>query len=104
MKYIIHTPHRLVEAVIVTNIADMKFQFRIIQHDAHLFLLFLITAEDPYLAHLRRKETLEDGIPERPRTAGDHQYFAFEHNQSSLFICVHQLDQIWPIGCDIARR
>ena len=76
---IVHTFHRLINTVVISDVTDVKFQFAIVQSHAHFFLLFFIAAEYANLAYIGRQEAIKHSVAERTRTAGNHQNFIFEH-------------------------
>ena len=46
MKDVINTAQRIMHAVVLAYIANVKLDLVVVKRDAHVFLLFFIAAED----------------------------------------------------------
>ncbi|MNP18259.1 hypothetical protein D3C76_1107330 [compost metagenome] len=79
VKHVINAFHRIADAVVVTNVADIKFQLWIVQGNPHIFLLFFITTKDANFFNIGLQKTIQNSVTERACTAGNHQYFIIEH-------------------------
>ncbi|MNS39155.1 hypothetical protein D3C86_695790 [compost metagenome] len=80
MENVIHPHHRLIKAIAITYVTDVELHFVIRQSNAHIFLLFLVTAEYANLFYVGIQKTLQHRMAKRARTARDHQNFIIEHN------------------------
>jgi hypothetical protein len=79
VEHEVHPLHGLVNAIVIAYIPDIKLQLRVVHGDAHLFLLFLVPAEDADLANVGRQKAAQYSIAERACAAGDHQDFVVKH-------------------------
>jgi len=71
--------HRIVDAVVVSHISDVKLELGIIKCNSHILLFFFIPTEDADLAHIGIEKPAKYGIAERTGATGDHQNFISKH-------------------------
>ncbi|MNZ98617.1 hypothetical protein D3C78_1179070 [compost metagenome] len=79
MEDIVHTTGSVEHALIIPNIADIKFQLRISIALAHVILFLLITTENTDLSDISVEETFEDSITERARPSSYQQNLILKH-------------------------
>ena len=71
--------HDFIDTLTIAHVADMKRKSGIIQLDPHLFLLQLVTAEDPDLLWIAGQKHLDEGPAERSRAPSNQDRFPFQH-------------------------
>ena len=79
VKDIIHALHRIMDAVVIPYIANVELELGIVQRNAHVLLLLLVTAEDANFTDIGFDEALEHGIAKGAGAAGDHQGLVGKH-------------------------
>jgi hypothetical protein len=79
MENIIHPHHRGSDAIIVADIPDIAFDFRVVVLKPNFLLLFFIAAEDPDFFDLRSQESAQNCIAKRAGTPGYQECAVCEH-------------------------
>ena len=106
MKNIIDALHGLLDAAVLTNIADIELQLVVVVRDPHFLLLFFVAAENAYLPHIGGQKTLEHSVPERPGSTGNHQHLVVKHfdlrSVRSVVVCAHGFNHGRPDGRNIS--
>jgi hypothetical protein len=80
MENKVNPGHGIVETLPVTNIANVKFKFRVVVEFPHIVLLFFITTENADFCDIGIKEAVKGGIAKGTGAAGNEQGFIGEHN------------------------
>ncbi len=62
MKNIIHAVHRVPDALLISDIADIIFDFRIVVLMPHIILFFFISAENANLTDIRIEKPVQHRI------------------------------------------
>ena len=73
MEDVIHPPHGLRHAALVTHVSDIKLQLGVVVLLTHVVLLLLVTAENADLADIGGKEAFKDSVAEGTCTTGNQQ-------------------------------
>ena len=74
---VIDSPHRLVDARFVADVADIEPQTVVLKRVAHIVLFFLVAGKDADFLEIV-DESIEYGMTETARTAGDQKNLVFE--------------------------
>jgi hypothetical protein len=75
----IHTLHRLVDAVVIPDIANVEPELRVVHGNSHVLLLLFVPTEDAYFADIGIQKAAQHSIAERPRSARDQQDLSIKH-------------------------
>ena len=70
MENVIHAHHRCSDAVVVTDIPDMAFDFRVVVLKPDLLLFFLVPAEDSDFFDVRSQESAQHRVAKCAGTPG----------------------------------
>ena len=81
MKDEIDAGHGRREAVGLADIADDELELGALVGQPHVLLFLLVPGENADLPDVGLEEAAEDGIAERPRSAGDEENLVFKHGR-----------------------
>ena len=77
-EHVIDASHHAVNRLPVPDIADVKFDFGVLQLVPHVVLLFFVTRKNADLPDLAVEKTPQYGVAETAGAAGNQQNFVFE--------------------------
>jgi hypothetical protein len=80
MKYVVDPFERLMNAVVVADVADEESELAVLEGGAHFLLLALVSTENPNLFYIGGEKPLEHLPPERSRAARNRNDFVGKHH------------------------
>ena len=86
MENIVDPVHRILDALDVSDVADIVLYLFVVVFVTHIVLFLLVTTEYPYLFDVGIQKSLQYRVAETSGSAGDQQSFAFKHSFFSLFV------------------